>query len=47
MCRRKCCVGVGLMAFGAGLLAAVIFQSTLFLCLLGLGCIGAGIWCMG
>lgn len=46
MVRRKSCIGVGLAAFGAGLILAVFLQSGVCVVLLGLGCIAGGVICL-
>ena len=46
MIRRKCCIGVGLTAFGVGLILSVFLQSGICMVLLGLGCIAAGVLCL-
>ena len=43
MVRRKTCLGVGLAAFGAGLIFAVFLQSGIAVVLLGLASIAAGL----
>ena len=46
MVRRKTCCGIGLATFGAGLICAVLLQSGVFVVLLGLGSIAAGLLMM-
>lgn len=46
MMRRKVCIGVGLSAFGAGLILAVMLQSGVCVIVTGLVCIAAGIICI-
>lgn len=46
MIRRKCCMGGMLVAFGAGLLLAVLLGSGCFAVLLGLGAVAGGLICV-
>ena len=46
MCKQRECIGVGLVAFGAGVFIGTILCSICWGLLLALGAIGAGLFCL-